>query len=312
MSYPYEIDALFNSEMAATASSFVFLTSSNPTPGPTPVPTEPFRVISDTFSVTKDNGTTIEQAHTVLEMSPEDWWLFHDTYGDINKASLIFYRTWTGSVNLYNEEAYTHFIAEMAEGTEDPEYTLCSVTVPLLDDSGDSSGKSTGIQVTIKTYIGDTEITDPTYKPYIQEYYEEHDATLEKGELPEDNWLWKTGIFPTGESDDPVYYKLCIQSAESSEEQALNDVAEWSIIGSYSDVGGDTYTLTIKSDDEVFVCTCIQINGGYPSRHRIPIMKGSTQVGEIKINSYNEDGTEYIYPYNNPFESVFPLTATKI
>lgn len=322
MSYPYEIDSLFNSEMAATTSSFVFLANSNPTP-PTPVPTEPFRVITENFAVTKDNGTTIEQAHTVLEMSPEDWWLFHDNYGDVNTGVVIFTKysgeNWNGDIIIRNKnpetgEVYAGFKATMTDNPEgDPvKYTLCSLQVPLSLEMGDLSDSSIGIQVSIKTYIGDTEITDPDYEPYMDsEFYKEYEATVEEGELPEDTWLWKTNIFATGDSDTPVFYKLCISSVESSEEQTLKNVSEWTITGVYDWEHGEDHILTLTSSSGEFTGTYTQTDG-YPSRRRIPIMKNDTLVGEIKILLFNEDGTEYVYPYNNPYDSVFPLTATKI
>ena len=107
-------------------------------------------------------------------------------------------------------------------------------------------------------------------------------------------------------------YKLSIQSADPSEEQALRNVLEWSINGVYNWEISEDHVLTLTSSSGEFTGSYTQ-KDGYPSRHRIPIMKGSTQVGEMKINTFNEDGTEYIYQYNNPYdETIFPLTATKI
>ena len=315
MSYPYEIDVLFNSEMAATASSFVFKSSGSspdPGPGPSPLPTEPVKLVSGTFNVTKDGGTTVEQAHTVAEITPENWLLFKDNYGSLKELSL--YMTsgspWQGYFDLQNSDAstmYQIYLADDHSSYEDP-CTLCSVDAEIKDiSSGDSGDGNTGITVTIKTYIGEEEITDPTYEPYFgSSYYIESEAQIDDDFPVVDNWLWQTGIFTTGESEDRVYYKICIRSIESSEETSVNNISEWSVTGQF---GGDlTGTLTISSG---VYSGSVETKYSFASYHRITLSKSGFEVGEIFIKLFNEDGSEYPYPTQSPMGGL-NLTATKI
>lgn len=313
MTYPYEIEVMLGSEVAVSSPSLLFSSGFNPSPS-----SDTIRIISDSFSVTNDGGTTTKSAYSVVEIKEEDWEYLKSNYAPF-QYSLMFSPAWVGVFYaIGSASSFMIVLSEDSPASGDPTCSFTTMSVSVYNEVGQEIEIPSG-KVTVKTYIDGQENTDSSYEP-VNTSMDSIPAHVE-GDTPiVEEWLWQSGEINVSEHS-PLIFKMALVNIEPEYEDLIKGIDSWSVIGTYREALGQYNISIVKTIEGYNYGVSIpNTSSGYktaatPILIRISESTSESQnIGMVSVKAFNsETGEEWGEDLFLPFGGTdFSTTMNKI
>ena len=295
MTYPYEIEVMLGSEGAVSFPSLLFSSNFNPSPS-----SDSIKIISDSFSVTNDGGTTTKSAYSVVEIKKEDWEYLKSNYAP-SQYFLMFNSlgSWVGSFYIIGSAGSCMIIlSEDSPSSGDPTCSFTTMSVSVYNEGGQEIEIPSG-KVTVKTYIDGQENTDSSYAP-VNASMETIPAHVE-GDTPiVEEWLWQSGEINVSEHS-PLIFKMALVNVEPEYESIIKGIDSWSVLGTYREDPGQYNISVVKTIEGYNYGVSIPNTGSGYKTAATPILIRTNEstfesqnIGMVSVKAFNsETGEEW-------------------
>lgn len=288
-------------------------------------PSEVVKIVSDTFDVTNDGGTTKKSAYSVVEIKKEDWAYLSENYPSASYSLMIMPQgsgwgaTFMGMPGASNQSFMVMLSNETPSGADFPVCHLTTMSVKIYTKMAEEIPIPSGT-VTVKTYIDNTENNDDSYAPANTSDYSVITAHIEGDEPVVVDWLWQSEVIGAQEQR-PLYFKMSVTGVDSEYEDLIKGIESWQLAGAYYEAE-NMYILTPnKTIDGYTYSTSIEHTGtGYATNGSNVLIKTSGSgepdaLGTLKLQAFDSE-THEMYDENTfkPFGSSpnFTVSMTKI
>ena len=323
MTYPYEIEVMLGSEGAVSSPSLLFSSGFNPSPSPSG---DLVKIITDSFEVTNDGGSTMKEAYSVAEIKKGDWEYLKSQFSPSTYTLMLSNQgdAWSGTIVCNGLDACMILLSEDTPTEEhpDPHCSFTTIGARVFNMLGEEIPLPSGGTITIKTYIDGEENSDDTYRPAAAGS-SEVSAHVE-GDTPiVEEWLWQSGEINVSEHS-PLIFKMALVNIKPEYEDLedfIKGIDSWNVLGTYREALRQYDISIVKTLEGYNYGVSIPNTGSGYKTAATPILmrinastSESQNIGIVSVKAFNsETGEEWDEDTFTPLGSVeINTTMTKI
>ena len=298
MTYPYEIEVMLGSEGAVSSPSLLFSSGFNPSPSPSG---DLVKIITDSFEVTNDGGSTMKEAYSVAEIKKGDWEYLKSQFSPSTYTLMLSNQgdTWSGMIVCTGLDTCMILLSEDTPTEEhpDPHCSFTTIGARVFNLNGEEIPLPSGGTITIKTYVDGEENNNDSYRPAAAGTTETP-AHVEGEEPIVEEWLWQSGEINVSEHSHLIF-KMALVNIKSEYEDLIKGIDSWNILGAYREALGEYNISIVKTLEGYNYGVSIPNTGSGYKTSATPILmrinestSESQNIGMVSVKAFNSDTGE--------------------